>query len=118
MLNPCIRRRVAILVIAAFGALVFTSVASAAVMVTVTPNTSSWTQDDTRPGGTVTWTNQYGAPAGLGRGSLKLTSPQLDTAAKAGLYTHTMAGFPGSLRDHVGLLDVPGSDGSTESAAR
>jgi hypothetical protein len=81
------------LAVAAFGTLAFASTASAAVMVTVTPSTSSWTQDDTRPGGNVTWTNQYGAPPGLGRGSLKLTT-NLTTAAKAGLYTHTMAGFP------------------------
>jgi hypothetical protein len=61
----------------------------------VTASTSSWTQDDTRPGGTVRFTNDYGAPPGLGRGSLELTTAPLpSTSAKAGLYTHTMAGTP------------------------
>jgi hypothetical protein len=60
----------------------------------VDPGTASWTQDDTRPGGTVTFTNAYGGPPTLGPGSLELKTPALDTAAKAGLYTHTMFGTP------------------------
>ena len=57
----------------------------------VTQNTTTWTQDDTRGGGTVTWTAAYGAPAGLGSSSLQLATTA-STADKAGLYTHTMAG--------------------------
>ncbi len=80
-------------IIAAISAMAFAGIASAADRVIVTQNTSSWTQDDTRAGGTVTFTEEYGAPAGLGDGSLKLTTT-LSTADKAGLYTHTMAGMP------------------------
>lgn len=62
--------------------------------VCVDGSTSSWTQDDTRPGGTVRFTNDYGAPPTLGPGSLELKTPALDTGAKAGLYTHSMLGTP------------------------
>lgn len=62
--------------------------------VCVDGSTSSWTQDDTRPGGTIRFTNDYGAPPTLGPGSLELKTPALDTGAKAGLYTHTMLGAP------------------------
>jgi hypothetical protein len=60
----------------------------------VDPSTESWTQDDTRPGGTVTFTNAYDGPPTLRPGSLELKTPALDTAAKAGLYNHTMLGTP------------------------
>jgi len=67
------------------------SAAAAAHTELVTQNTTTWTQDDTRGGGTVAWTAAYGAPAGLGSSSLQLatTASPLD---KAGLYTHAMAG--------------------------
>src|SRR4051812_10176738 len=71
----------------------FAAAAVAATTVLVTQNTTSWTQDDTRGGGTVTWTGAYGAPSGLGSSSLQLATT-LSTADKAGLYTHTMAGTP------------------------
>jgi hypothetical protein len=61
--------------------------------VRVTQNTTTWTQDDTRAGGTVAWTSEFGAPAGLGTSALRLATTA-DTADKAGLYTHTMAGTP------------------------
>jgi hypothetical protein len=87
------RSRGAVAIIGALAMLAFASTAAAADRVVVTQNTASWTQDDTRGGGTVTFTEEYGAPAGLGDGSLKLTTT-LSTADKAGLYTHTMAGMP------------------------
>lgn len=62
--------------------------------VCVDPSTKDWTQDDTRPGGTVTFTNAYGGPRAWGPGSLELKTPALDTGAKAGLYNHTMLGHP------------------------
>jgi hypothetical protein len=81
-------------VVIALAALVIAGTASAAThRVVVTQNTASWTQDDTRGGGTVTFTEEYGAPPGLGDGSLKLTTT-LNPGDKAGLYTHTMAGTP------------------------
>jgi len=72
---------------------IFVVSAVAATTVVVTQNNSSWTQDDTRAGGTVTWTDAYGAPAGLGTSALQLKTTA-STADKAGLYTHTMAGTP------------------------
>jgi hypothetical protein len=80
-------------VIIALSAMAFAGIASAAETVVVTQNSAGWTQDDTRAGGQVEWTNEYGAPPGLGEGSLKLTTP-LDTASKAGLYNHDMLGTP------------------------
>jgi hypothetical protein len=62
--------------------------------VCVDPGTTSWTQDDTRPGGTIRFTNDYGAPPRTGAGSLELKTPAADNAAKAGLYTHEMLGLP------------------------
>jgi hypothetical protein len=81
-------------------ALTVVATAMAATTVVVTQNTTTWTQDDTRGGGTVTWTGAYGAPAGLGSSSLQLATTA-STADKAGLYTHTMAGTPLS---HVNTL--------------
>jgi hypothetical protein len=74
-------------------ALMLVSAAAAATTVRVTQNTTSWTQDDTRGAGTVTWTSAYGAPSGLGTSALQLATTA-STADKAGLYTHTMAGTP------------------------
>src|SRR3954469_22188607 len=65
--------------------------AMAATTVVVTQNNTTWTQDDTRPGGSVTWSSAHGAPAGLGNSALRLQTDASPTA-KAGLYTHTMAG--------------------------
>jgi hypothetical protein len=87
------RRSFGLLAILAVSVLAFAGVAAAATIVVVTQNSAGWTQDDTRGGGTVTWTEEYGAPPGLGDGSLKLTTT-LSTADKAGLYNHTMAGTP------------------------
>jgi hypothetical protein len=81
------------IVAAVAAAATLTATAVAATTVLVTQNTTSWTQDDTRGGGTVTWTGAYGAPSGLGSSSLQLATTA-STADKAGLYTHTMAGTP------------------------
>jgi hypothetical protein len=75
------------------AALTLGTTALAATTVVVTQNSPTWTQDDTRPGGTVSWSAAYGAPAGLGTSALRLQT-DATTAAKAGLYTHTMAGTP------------------------
>lgn len=78
----------AVLVLAAL-ALVGTAVA--ATVVTVTQNSSSWHPLDTRAGGTATFTEAYGAPPGLGSGSLELrTEPT--TASKADYFTFAHAG--------------------------
>lgn len=82
-------RRAAILA-APLAALVFTSVAAAATIV-VTQNSSGWGPMDTRPGGDVEFTEEYGAPAGLGEGSLELTT-DATTAAKADYWTLAHAG--------------------------
>jgi hypothetical protein len=74
-------------------AVLVTAATAVAATVTVTPSDTSWTQDDTRPGGTVSFTTTWGAPAGLGVGALELTT-DATTSAKAGLYNHTMAGMP------------------------
>jgi hypothetical protein len=88
-----LRPRVALAAFATLGLLAFAGIAVAADRIIVTQNSAGWTQDDTRGGGTVTWTEEYGAPPGLGDGSLKLTTT-LNPGDKAGLYTHTMAGTP------------------------
>jgi hypothetical protein len=79
------------LLLATVSALALTTAASATTSTVVTAATPSWTQDDTRTGGSVQWTRTFAAPAGLGSGSLELATDGT-TAAKAGLYTHTMAG--------------------------
>src|SRR3954452_5514937 len=65
--------------------------AMAATTVVVTQNNPTWTQDDTRPGGTVSWSSAYGAPANLGHSALR-RQPDARQTAKAGLHTHTTAG--------------------------
>lgn len=58
---------------------------------------ADWSQDwstaDTRPGGTVSIVTTYGAPAGLGRGSVQLTTDATN-AAKAQIMTQEGAGTP------------------------
>jgi hypothetical protein len=71
--------------------LVFSGLATAATKVVVTQNSSSWHSVDTRPGGTVTFTEEYGAPSGLGSGALKLTT-DATTGAKADYWTEEVAG--------------------------
>jgi hypothetical protein len=78
--------------IAAVAALVLAAAAAAATIV-VTQNSSSWHTLDTRPGGSVRFTEDYGAPPGLGDGSLELKT-NLTTAAKADYYTFAHAGTP------------------------
>jgi hypothetical protein len=67
------------------------AVATAATTVVVTQNSTSWQTVDTRPGGTVAFTEAYGAPAGLGSGALELKT-DATTAAKADYYTFAHAG--------------------------
>jgi hypothetical protein len=71
-------------------ALVLTTVAVAATVV-VTQNSAGWAPMDTRPGGAQRFTEEYGAPAGLGSGSLELTT-DATTAAKADYFTFAHAG--------------------------
>ena len=73
--------------------LVVAGVAAAATVVTVTQNSSSWHPLDTRPGGSVRFTEDYGAPAGLGSGSLELKT-DATTAAKADYFTFAHSGTP------------------------
>lgn len=82
-------RRASVLAVAA-GALVLAGVAAAATVV-VTQNSASWGPLDTRPGGAVEFTEEYGAPAGLGSGALELTTDGT-TAAKADYWTFAHAG--------------------------
>jgi hypothetical protein len=77
----------------AIAVLVVAGVAAAATVVTVTQNSSSWHTLDTRPGGSVRFTEDYGAPAGLGSGSLELKT-DATTAAKADYYTFAHQGTP------------------------
>jgi hypothetical protein len=65
--------------------------AKAATTVVVTQNSSDWAPMDTRPGGAHRFTEDYGAPAGLGTGSLELTT-DATTAAKADYWTFAHAG--------------------------
>jgi hypothetical protein len=88
------RRPIGLLaVIVGLVVLALAGIASAAERVVVTQNSAGWSQDDTRGGGTVSWTEEFGAPPGLGEGSLKLTTT-INPGDKAGLYNHTMAGTP------------------------
>jgi hypothetical protein len=73
------------------GAALVVAVSATAATVIVTQNSTSWHQLDTRPGGAVHFTEEYGAPAGLGEGSLELTT-DATTAAKADYYTFAHAG--------------------------
>ena len=83
----------AAMMVLSLGAVLTVAPAAALSTVTVTQNTTTWTQDDTRAGGAVAWSGTYGAPAGLGTSALELTTDSTN-AAKAGLYTHTMSGTP------------------------
>jgi hypothetical protein len=78
---------------ASIAVMAMASTALAETTVLVTQNTTTWTEDDTRPGGEVSWSAAYGAPAGLGSSALRLTTDNTN-AAKAGLYNHEMAPMP------------------------
>src|SRR3954468_3191076 len=67
--------------------------AAAATTVVVTQNSASWHSTDIRAGGTVMFTEAYGAPAGLGSGSLELKTPP-STDSKADYFTFEHAGTP------------------------
>lgn len=67
--------------------------AAAATVVTVTQNSAGWHRLDTRPGGSVRFTEDYGAPPGLGSGSLELKTDATN-AAKADYFTFAHAGTP------------------------
>ena len=71
-------------------ALVLTTVAVAATVV-VTQNSPDWAPLDTRAGGAHRFTEDNGAPPGLGSGSLELTT-DATTAAKADYFTFAHAG--------------------------
>ncbi|HVM17571.1 MAG TPA: hypothetical protein VM290_08335 [Gaiellaceae bacterium] len=85
-------RRLLATPLAAVVALAITGVAAAATIV-VTENSSSWHPLDTRPGGSVRFTEDHGAPPGLGSGSLELRT-DASTAAKADYFTLAHAGTP------------------------
>ncbi len=87
------RRRRLTLATVVFSALALAGVAAAATTIVVTQNSNGWGTEDTRPGGAVTFTEEFGAPPGLGSGSLKLTT-DLTVVAKADYFTHTVAGTP------------------------
>lgn len=77
---------------AAIVALALAGIAAAATIV-VTQNSSSWHPLDTRPGGSVRFTEDYGAPPGLGSGALELKT-DASTSAKADYYTFAHEGTP------------------------
>ena len=93
MRRSTLRRALGTFATALMGMLVFAGLAAAATVV-VTQNSDGWHVQDTRDGGTVTFTTEYGAPPGLGTGSLKLTTPLLPLSAKADYYTDAHAGTP------------------------
>jgi hypothetical protein len=70
-----------------------TTGAAFAATVTVTPTDTSWGPSDTRPGGAVSFSAAYGAPAGLGTSALRLTTTN-DNAAKADYWTASVNGTP------------------------
>lgn len=92
-----INRRVRFGVLGSLAAVAVSITALAAsaapATVVVTQNSASWSTMDTRPGGTVEFTEAYGAPAGLGDGSLELTT-DATTAAKADYWTRDSLGTP------------------------
>lgn len=59
----------------------------------LTPGDTAWYTEDTRTGGASAFTNAYGAPPGLGAGSLQLTTDST-TAAKAQLISDQFVGTP------------------------
>ena len=88
-----VRRPLGALALLGLVVLAIGTTAAAATTVVVTQNSSSWHSVDTRPGGTVTFTEAYGAPAGLGSGSLELKT-DVTNQAKADYYTFEHAGTP------------------------
>jgi hypothetical protein len=90
MRNRTSLRGVAALAILTTAALVLAATAAAATVV-VTQNSAGWAPMDTRPGGAHRFTEDYGAPAGFGSGSLELTT-NATTTAKADYWTLAHAG--------------------------
>ena len=88
-----LRRPAAAVALLGLAAALLVATAGAATTVTVTQNSSSWHTLDTRPGGTVAFTEAYGAPPGLGSGALELKT-NATTAAKADYFTFAHAGTP------------------------
>jgi len=92
-----INRRVRFGVLGSLAAVAVSVTALAAsaapTTVVVTQNSTNWHELDTRPGGAHEFTEDYGAPAGLGEGSLELTT-DATTAAKADYFTLVHAGTP------------------------
>ena len=85
------RRPIGLLaIVACLAVMAVAGIASAAERVIVTQNSAGWTEENVGAGD-VQWTEEFGAPPGLGQGSLKLTT-SASTADKAGIYNHTMAG--------------------------
>jgi hypothetical protein len=78
--------------LAATTCLILATAATAATVL-VTQNSSSWHPLDTRPGGEVRFTDDWGAPPGLGDSSLELRTDNT-TAAKADYFTFAHAGTP------------------------
>lgn len=78
---------------AVLGVLALAGSAAAATVVTVTQNSSSWHRLDPRPGGSVRFTEDYGAPPGLGSGSLELKT-NATVEAKADYFTFAHKGTP------------------------
>ena len=117
MQSIIMRRPIGLLaIVIGLGVLALAGTAAAAERVVVTQNSAGWTQDDTRGGGTVSWTEEFGAPAGLGDGSLKLTTT-LNPGDKAGLYNHTMAGTPLADVDTLGFWTYQALTGQPPHAA-
>jgi len=87
-----LRRPFGALALVAIAVLALAGTALAATVV-VTQSSSNWHSVDTRPGGAVEFTNEYGAPAGLGTGSLELTTDATNEA-KADYWTEEVAGTP------------------------
>ena len=81
-------------VLGSLAALTISTTAIAApTTVRITQNSPDWAPLDTRFGGDVKFTTLYGAPPGLGTGSLELTT-DANTASKADYFTFDHAGTP------------------------
>ena len=66
---------------------------AAAVPTIVNPASSDWGQPDTRAGGTLEFTDEFGAPAGFGDGALGMSTDG-KTTAKVTFFTAQDAGLP------------------------
>ena len=86
---------------------------------TLTPGDTTWYTEDTRTGGAIAFTNAYGAPGGLGAGSLQMTT-DVTNAAKSQLISNQFAGTPLSnvstlsywTYQATGALNPPSADAS------